>query len=127
MNYDLNNMTPKDLEKLIEFLQNLLDVKFNEKNTILKVVKQENEVIECPYCNCTDNIIKSGFTSQKVQRYKCKSCNKKFINSTGTVCYHSKLNFGNWKLFFECISDGLSIRKTAAKMKVNKIQYLLCD
>ena len=39
-NYDLDNITPKDLEKLIDFLQNLLGVKFNDKSTISKVINQ---------------------------------------------------------------------------------------
>lgn len=120
MNYDLDNITPKDLEKLIDFLQKLLGTKFNNKNTISKVINQENEQLECPYCKSTEYIIKNGFTKSKIQRYKCKKCNKKFINSTGTLCHHSKLCFGDWKLFFECMSDGLSIRKTAAKMNKNK-------
>ncbi len=120
MNYDLNNMTPKDLEKLIIFLKNLLGLKYSDKSTISKVVNQENDTIKCPYCHQEYCIIKNGFTKNKIQRYKCKECNKKFVNCTNTLCYHSKISFGDWKLFFECMSDGLSIRKTAAKMNKNK-------
>ena len=120
MNYNLNEMTPKDLEKLITFLQNLLGIKFSDKTTMSKVLSQEIEFLECPCCHQRDCIIKSGFTKKKIQRYKCKGCNKKFINCTDTLSYHSKQTFGDWKLFFECMSDGLSIRKTAAKMKKNK-------
>lgn len=110
----------KKLEKLIKFLQDLLGTTFENKNTISKVVKQESKNIECPYCHNSYCIIKSGFSKFKIQRYKCKNCNKKFIDSTGTLCYHSKLCFGDWKLFFECMADELSIRKTAAKMNKNK-------
>lgn len=113
-------MTPKDLEKVIKLLQELLGISFNSKNTISKVVKQEIENIECPHCHHSDCVIKSGFTKNKIQRYKCKHCNKKFIVSTNTLCYRSKLLFGDWKIFFECMADGLSIRKTAAKMGKNK-------
>mgnify|MGYP002624759487 CR=1 FL=1 len=120
MKYDLDNMTPKDLEKLINFLKEFLGTTYTSKNTISKVIKQEIEKVECPYCHQNDCIIKSGFTTSKVQRYKCKNCNKKFIVTANTVCYHSKLSFGSWKLYFECMSDNLSIRKTAAKMGVNK-------
>lgn len=120
MNYDLEEMTPKDIEKTIKFLQELLGIKLENKNTVSKVVKQENDDIICPYCHQNDWIIKSGFTKTKIQRYLCKECNKKFIVSTNTLCYHSKLSFGDWQLYFECMSDGLSIRKTAAKMDKNK-------
>ena len=120
MNYDLNNMTPLDLEKFINFLQTLLGDALENKNTISKVVKQETENMECPNCHCDDCIIKSGFTKNKVQRYLCKKCNKKFISTTNTLCYRTKLTFGDWQLFFECMADCLSIRKTAAKMHKNK-------
>ncbi len=85
MNYDLNNITPKDLEKLIAFLQNLLGLKYSDKSTISKVVNQENDTIKCPYCHQEDCIIKSGFTKNKIQRYKCKECNKKFVNCTKNI------------------------------------------
>ena len=120
MNYDLNNMTPLDLEKFINFLQTLLGDALENKNTISKVVKQETENMECPNCHCDGYIIKSGFTKNKVQRYLCKKCNKKFISTTNTLCYRTKLTFGDWQLFFECMADCLSIRKTAAKMHKNK-------
>lgn len=120
MNYDLSEMTPKDLEQLIKFLQNLLGLKYTDKSTISKVLRQENEILECPYCHGTENVIKNGFTKSKIQRFKCKICNKKFVMSTGTLCYHSKISFGEWKLFLECMGDELSIRKTAAKMERNK-------
>lgn len=120
MNYNLEEMTPKDIEKIIKFLQELLVTTYERKNTISKVVKQENDNVTCPYCNQSDWIIKNGFTKNKVQRYLCKKCNRRFIISKDTLCYHSKLSFGDWKLYFECMSDGLSIRKTAAKMSKNK-------
>lgn len=120
MNYDLKEMTPKEIEELIKFLQNLLGIKFNDMSTISKVVKKEIGVIECPCCHQTTCVIKNGFTKGKVQRYKCKGCNKKFIACTGTMCYRTKLTFGDWKCFLEYMSDGLSIRKIAAKMEKNK-------
>ena len=120
MNYDLNIMTPKDIEKLIKFLQTVLGNTLESKNTISKVVKQESEKIECPYCHCNDCIIKSGYTKNKIQRYLCKTCRRKFISTTNTLCYRTKLSFGDWQLFFECMADCLSIRKTAAKIHKNK-------
>lgn len=51
MNYNLEEMTPKDIEKIIKFLQELLVTTYERKNTISKVVKQENDNVTCPYCN----------------------------------------------------------------------------
>lgn len=120
MNYNLENMTPKDLEKLIAFLQNLLGIKVTDKTTISKVINQELVSLDCPYCGNNENIIKNGFTKNKIQRYKCKKCNKRFISSTNTPCYHSKVCFRDWLKLFECMSDGISIRRTAAKIEKNK-------
>lgn len=121
MNYDLKSMTPKDVEKLIAFLIKLLGEKEEDKSTISKVINQEINSLECPRCNCKDNIIKNGFSkSNKVQRYKCKNCGKKFCDTTHTIFSHSKITFKQWKAYFECMSDKLSIRKTAAKIGLNK-------
>lgn len=120
MNYNLSDMTPRDIENLISMLQKLLGEKFEDKSTISKIVKQESNELVCPHCHKNDNVIKNGFTKNKIQRYKCKSCKKTFISTTGTVCYHSKLTLNDWKTYFECMSDDLSIRKTAAKMGKNK-------
>ena len=103
MNYNLENMTPKDLEKLIVFLQNLLGVKVIDKTTISKVISQELISLGCPYCGNNENIIKNGFTENKIQRYKCKKCNKRFISSTNTPCYHSKVCFRDWLILHAII------------------------
>lgn len=121
MNYELDKMTPKDLENLISFLEKLMGEKIEDKSTISKVIHQEMNLLKCPCCHCTDNIIKNGFTkSNRTQRYKCKNCGKKFSDTTHTICHHSKINFKQWKAFLECMSDKLSIRKTAAKVGINK-------
>ncbi len=119
MNYDLEEMTPKELELLIKFLEKTLGLKLIEKKTLSKIIKQEKNNLNCPHCN-SNNIIKYGFSETKIQRYKCKDCNICFNSTTNSVCYHSKITFDKWKIFFECMSDKLSIRKTAAKMEVNK-------
>lgn len=119
MNYELEEMTPKELELIIEFLQKILGIKLIDKKTISTVIKQEKDGLVCPNCS-SHNIIKYGFSKTKIQRYKCKDCNDYFNSTTNTVCYHSKIAFDKWKIFFECMADKLSIRKTAAKMQVNK-------
>jgi len=121
MNYELNKMTPKDLEKLIAFLNNLMCEKIVDKSTMSKIIHQEMNCLKCPDCRNINSIIKNGLSkSNKVQRYKCKNCEKKFCDTTNTICYHSKANFKKWKLFLECMSDKLSIRKTAAKVGISK-------
>lgn len=55
----------------------------------------------CPNQTCSDhgklqdgekrpNIIKAGKTRKGVQRYKCKSCGKYFVETTGTIFYRKR-------------------------------------
>lgn len=119
MNYDLNKMTPKELKSLIEFIGNILNITIKDKKTVSRVINQEVDKLECPFCN-SESIIKSGFTKTQIQRYKCKECGRRFGDTSNSVCYHSKLTYSIWSSFFECMSDKLSIRKTAKKIGVNK-------
>lgn len=50
---------------------------------------------ECPeYGKVQDpgqrNIIKYGFTRSRRQRYRCETCKKLFIETTGTIFYHRR-------------------------------------
>jgi len=119
MNINTDELTPKDITKLIEFLKNILGETVKNKSTISKSVHQELDEVKCPFCE-SNLIVKNGHTKNKIQRYKCKSCSRRFNDLSGTTCYHSKITFETWEKFFECMSDKLSIRKTAAKIGVNK-------
>lgn len=119
MNYNLEEMTPKDIENLIEFLKSLLSRKKSEKNTLSKVITEECGKAECPACN-SSIVIKDGKDRNKNQRYKCKICKKRYVSTSNTIFMNSKVSFQEWKSLFECMDSKLSIRKTAAKLGVNK-------
>lgn len=48
------------------------------------------EVKNCPFCN-SNNFVKDGISAGK-QRYWCKSCNKVFTSTTGTMLLCSDLS-----------------------------------
>lgn len=116
---DVNNILPDEIEKTIKFLQNILGLKEKDKSTLSKLVNREKENFCCPFCESI-NIVKNGHSKKGTQRYKCKDCLHRFCDTTNTLSNSSKLPYNIWLEFFKCMSDKLSIRKTAAKLELNK-------
>ena len=79
----------------------------------------------CPNSHCkSDQIKKNGFykranDSRKVQRFRCKICNKEFSASTGTLEYNQKKRRVNY-LLLQLFSSKVSQRRAAKIVKVNK-------
>ena len=74
------------------------------------------EISCCPYCN-SSNICKRGFTNNKVQRYYCNKCKRKFTPITNTVFDGHKISITEWIEFLLDIFNYGSISLTS---KVNK-------
>lgn len=115
---DIYNLLPNEIQELMVKLVNTLHIVEVKKDTNSKFVKQQKEIIKCPICH-SHSIAKNGHDINNVQRFLCKDCNKNFNSCTGTFVAHTKLTYQQIEIYFECMNDALSIRKTAAKMKVN--------
>lgn len=116
---DIYNLLPEEIDMMIKNLTNALEVIKHRKNTNSKFVDNENEEIVCPCCK-SNKIIKNGHDKNKVQTYYCKSCTKRFSSCTSIPISHTKLTYEQLVVFFNCMNDKLSIKKTAAKMGCNK-------
>lgn len=116
---NIYELLPEEINEAIKRLNNALEIVQNRKNTKSKFISNERQNVICPYCN-NDEIIKNGHDKNKVQIFKCKNCKKKFTSCTNTFMSHTKLTYEKLVIFFECMNNKLSIRKTAAKMEVNK-------
>ena len=57
----------------------------------------------CPYCGVIGDVIRWGKTAQKRIRYRCSSCNKTFMNRTGTIRHRTRLNDQQWKLLTQLV------------------------
>ena len=57
-------------------------------NADLSKIQIEEQISSCPYCH-SDKIIKHS-KYKNTQRYKCKSCKKTFLSTTGTLVHHIK-------------------------------------
>lgn len=116
---DIYNLLPEEITEVIKKLTDALEIVKHRKNTNSKFVEKEKHICTCPKCK-SKNIVKNGHDKNNVQNYKCKDCKKKFNSCTNTVVAHTKLTYEQLVIFFECMNDKLSIKKTAAKMKANK-------
>ena len=116
---NIYDLLPEEIEELINKIVEALNIVKDRKNTSSKFVDSEKTSIVCPRCN-SEHVIKNGHDKNKVQTYQCKDCKKKFNACTDTLVSHVKLTYEQLLTFFECMDDKLSIRKTAAKMNVNK-------
>ena len=116
---NIYGLLPEEIEELINKIVEALNIVKDRKNTNSRFVDSEKSKIVCPRCN-SEHIIKNGHDKNKVQTYQCKDCNKKFNACANTLVFRVKLTYEQLLIFFECMDDKLSIRKTAAKMNVNK-------
>lgn len=116
---DIYNLLPEEITEVIKRLTDALEIVKHRKNTNSKFIEKEKQICMCPNCK-SNNIVKNGHDKNRVQNYKCKDCKKKFNACTSTIVAHTKLTYEQLVIFFECMNDKLSIKKTAAKMKVNK-------
>lgn len=116
---DIYSLLPEEINDVIKKLSDALKIIKVRKCTNSKFVNKEKNEIICPCCN-SKNVIKNGHDKNKVQIYYCKDCFKKFNSCTNTPIAHTKLTYEQLMIFFECMNDKLSIKKTAAKVGCNK-------
>ena len=80
----------------------------------------------CPELECKseNGIIKDGFyfrkdDSKKIQRYKCKSCGKRFSKSTSSLFYRAKRR-RDTNLIKHLVCSSTSIRRISRILKMNR-------
>lgn len=73
--------------------------------------------LNCPNCN-SNHFIRFG-KSKNTQRYKCKTCNKTFKDTTDTSLHwlHKKCKVAK---YLEALRQGLSVRKAAKHAGISK-------
>ncbi|OPJ62135.1 IS1595 family transposase [Clostridium oryzae] len=80
--------------------------------------KFESSSVICPHCKSV-NIIKFGYFSTDIQRYRCKDCRKTFNATTNSVLSYTKKKIEKWLEYMNCMNNKLSLRKTAAELKIS--------
>jgi len=97
------------------------DVNFEKLNSYINnLIKKDlcsREIKCCPYCK-SERYIRYG-TYKKVQRFKCKLCQKTFSFSTGFIWSYSKKKPEKWVEFLELMLENRTLRSCARKLKIN--------
>lgn len=121
---NLEEMLPEDIINTINLLNNELLKKENSKGIIDLEIHKEKADICCPDCK-SKNIKKNG-KYKEWQLYKCKDCNRKFNELTDTPFHHTRLYYKQITDVYECMTNKLSIRKTASKVGISiKTAFIL--
>src|SRR5690606_22655449 len=82
-----------------------------------------NKLCPNPDCAFPFNLIRDGYfqrkdDSKKVQRFRCRTCGKRFSNATFSENYNQKKRRINFT-FLKYYASGLSIRRCALLLNVN--------
>lgn len=104
----IDNLTDEQVEELISRLNVRKPTSKSKRAT---TNNEELRNIACIHCGSMA-IRKHGFKSGK-QRYFCRDCGKTFVNSTGSITYHSKLTPEQWRELIRGIVENLSLSKIA--------------
>lgn len=114
---EIEKMLPDEIEEIILLLTDELSKKESSKGIIDLEINREKGKVVCPHCH-SDYIKKNGKYKNR-QLYKCKNCNKKFNELTGTPFHHTRLVYKQINDAYDCLVNKLSIRKTANKIGVS--------
>ena len=66
-------------------------------------------------------MIKAGQAKNGKQMYRYTSCNKRFVADTGQLTFYSHQSLSKWEIVLEDALNGLSLRKTAVKIRVHYV------
>jgi transposase-like protein len=111
------------LSKLIKLVQSLpescLDEAIQEVEKLINKtteIDSEEQPPPCPHCRSGSK--KNGH-KDGTQRYKCKSCNKTYGETTNTAMYHSHCGEAAWKQVIRDTVDGVPLEKTAESLALH--------
>jgi len=72
-------------------------------------------MMKCPYCETSENQVKDGLNGSGSQRYRCKSCQRRYTPEPHKQGYEQALRQKAVELYV----DGLNFRRIARHVKVN--------
>jgi len=119
-----SNLTPEQLAAVAEHIMNLMaSTKAENKDTCHALVYESRPNIpDCPHCKAKASlgfVVKSGFKSNGAQRYRCKTCGKYFVSTTGTAFARTRKSPDTWRKYIAMLLDGKSIKACAAACELS--------
>lgn len=88
---------------------------------ISNVREARQTAIQCPSCKASDYILSGTYQAQgeKIQRYKCKSCNKVFTLNKQSLVSGSTFSFRDWIKFIDCLYNGCTLEQIARSCEIS--------
>lgn len=88
---------------------------------ISNVREARQTAIQCPSCKASDYILSGAYQAQgeKVQRYKCKACNKVFTLNKQSLVSGSSFSFRDWIKFIDCLYNGYTLEQIARSCDIS--------
>lgn len=116
--------TTKEIDILKQLFENLSDVEKQRflseitrpKAAIQKVI-QPREAKACPHCQSA-HFVKNGKRNGR-QNFRCRSCNKAFVENTGTILFSMKKDISVLEKYVHCMIEKYPLRKCAEICNIN--------
>ena len=97
---ELNNLSPFELEKIIEEATHLLNMLSHSTTINSNLADKESPIKICPFCG-GKYIVRNGHKNG-AQRFLCRNCGKTFGSTHGTFFYRSHVDFSTIMTFITC-------------------------
>jgi len=120
-------MKTSQFKNILQEIHSLNTLQFRQlKEHIISIESQEEvahqvessrETVHCPHCQ--DKRVQRWGRRNGLQRYRCKECHKTFNCLTGTPLGRLRKK-EYWLDYADCISSGLSVRKSALKCQIHR-------
>ena len=119
---DLKALSPDLLEELYEIIMTMRQTIPDKQSQQIAVWTNKDEC--CPYCGSKD-YKRNGHQKNGAQKFMCKQCGRSFSMVTDTTALYSHVDIKKWNKFIDCELNGLSSRKAAAIVGINRNTSLL--
>ena len=107
-------------------------------STILKLFESylvDNRIVKgdalfevCPKCGMVHPVIvKGGKAGSGKQMYRFTHCGKRFMEDHGTIMHYSHQGDDAWKVLMMDTINGVSLKKTSAKLSLSMRHRFLCS
>lgn len=128
MNYDellkaLAGLTNDEKETLVKTVMGMM-TKEDEIRSCDNLIKEHSNrdcLPDCPHCGAQAKlgcIVKRGRKGNGAQRYTCKSCQRHFVGSTGTVFEGTHKKADVWEKYIQMTLDGKSLKVCASECHI---------
>jgi len=116
--------TVEDLQYLADSAKSQILLKqmdVSSINEFIRTTTNLSETVKCVHCNSEKTILYGTYktSNEKMQKYKCKSCNKIFTPMSNSIMSHSSFTFAGWIKFLDCIYNSQTVEQTAKVCKIS--------